>query len=96
MEDLGFNIFDKINKVFDEEFKFWNVDENGNIFRKDYNYEIKAERLIAMNWLNQVMHKNEKIAESEFYFVFTEALRRTGYKKLIIDLEDETKISAEK
>lgn len=96
MEDTGFSIFDKHNEVFNEKFSFWNVDDEGNIFRNDYNYEIAADRLTEMNWLNHVMHKNEKTAESEFYFVFTEALRRAGYKKLIIDLEDETKISAEK
>lgn len=49
-----------------------------------------------MNWLNQVIRKNEKTAESEFYFAFVEALRRAGFKRLIINLEDETRISAEK
>lgn len=96
MEDLGYSIFDKINDVFNETFKFWNVDEEGNIFRKDYHYEIPSEHLTIMNWLNQVMSKNEKTAESEFYFAFVEALRRAGFKRLIINLEDETRISAEK
>ena len=96
MEDLGFNVYDKFNEVFDNKYNFWDVDETGNIVRKDQSYEIGSERLTEMNWLNHVMSKNEKIAGCEFYFVFTEALRRAGYKKLIIDLEDETKITAEK
>ena len=49
------------------------------------------------NELIESLHeKKEKTAESEFYFAFVEALRRAGFKRLIINLEDETRISAEK
>lgn len=96
MEDLGFNVYDKFKETFNEKFNFWDVDEVGNIVRKDQSYEIGCERLTEMNWLNQVIRKNEKTAESEFYFAFVEALRRAGFKRLIINLEDETRISVEK
>ena len=96
MEDLGFNVYDKFNEVFNEKFNFWDVDEVGNVVRKDQRYEIGFERLTETNWLNHIIRKNEITAESEFYFAFVEALRRAGFKRLIINLEDETRISAEK
>ena len=66
MEDLGFNVYDKCNEVFNEKFNFWDVDEVGNIVRKDQRYEIGCERLTEMNWLNQVIRKNEKLLKVNF------------------------------
>ncbi len=91
-EDLGFSPFDKemIDKVLSNELKYWTVDEQGDISRKDRNYEISHQRLTDINWLDQILSKNEKNAEQEFYFVFIEALRRAGYKTVTIDLENPT------
>ncbi|MCR4857310.1 MAG: hypothetical protein K5890_03830 [Bacteroidales bacterium] len=89
-DNLGYNIFDKeiMDKIFNNSFEYWNIDNTGNISKKRMVYEIEQNRLTEMNWLNHILSKNEKTEEQEFYFVFIEALRRAGYKKLIIDLED--------
>ena len=76
------------NKVITNNFEYWDIDELGNILRKEDNYPIEHHRLLVHNWLDQIIKKNGSNAEQEFYFVFLEALERAGYKKLIIDLKD--------
>lgn len=91
-----FKYFDNIEEALDTNFKYWEVDEIGNISRKDKNYPIDAKRLTEMNWLNHILQKNLNSAEQEFYFVFLEALKKAGYISLTINLLDNLKISAEK
>ncbi len=89
-EDLGHGIFEKelIEKALSSDFDFWNLDEEGNISKKGMRYELPSDRLTEYNWLNHILPQNDKSTEKEFYFVYIEALKRAGYKKITIDLED--------
>ena len=79
------NIEDALNATY----KFWKIDDNGNIrrlFQEDY--IIEKDRFTEMNWLNHILGKYDENAGNEFYFVYMEALKKAGYKTLTIDLED--------
>ena len=75
------------------EFQFWTVADNGDIGRPDRtDIQIPKEKLLSQNWLTHVIakerHPNTDSAEKEFYFVLMEALRRAGYKRITINLEN--------
>ena len=88
------NIEDALNATY----KFWEIDDNGNIIRlHQESYIIEKDRLTELNWLNHILNKYDENAGNEFYFVFMEALKKAGYKTLTIDLEDSlNKITATK
>ncbi len=91
--EKGYNPTDNIEETLNENFKFWTVSEKGDIGRPDRSeVQISAEELLSENWLHYTIGKERKTgskcAESEFYFVFMEALRRAGYKKITLDVED--------
>lgn len=91
--EKGYNPMDNIEETLNENFKFWTVSEKGDISRSYRPEEgIPAENLLDTNWLSHMMGKervkDSKSAESEFYFVFMEALRRAGYKKITLDVEN--------
>lgn len=86
--------FDDIENDLAPNFEFWTISDKGDILYKGRDYiSIPSEDLLSMNWLSQEIKKerspNSKSAESEFYFVFIEALRRAGYKTITIDVTDE-------
>ena len=88
-----YNPLDNIDEALENGFEFWSVTENGDICRYDRSeIQITADRLLETNWLTQEIGKtrkpDSKTAESEFYFVYIEALRRAGYKKITLDLEN--------
>lgn len=88
-----YNPLDNIEKALDNDFKFWSITDDGDICRPDRSeIQIQAGELLDVNWLSQIIGKervqNSKNAESEFYFVFMEALRRAGYKKITLDVEN--------
>jgi hypothetical protein len=88
-----YNPLDNINDALSADFNFWTISEKGDIGRPDRSdVLISAEELLDTNWLTQEIGKervsNSKAAEAEFYFVFMEALRRAGYKKITLDVEN--------
>ena len=87
-----FRIFDDMEGALKDNFEFWEVDEEGNITCKSHTYEISKERLGEMNWLSHMLKKNEKSKEKEFYFAYIKALKNAGYKSIVIDLNDITKL----
>lgn len=100
--EKGYNPLDNIDDALSGDFNFWTVSEKGDIGRPDRSdVQISAEELLTDNWLFQMIDKERKAgsrsAEAEFYFVFMEALRRAGYKKITLDVEDiHAPISGEK
>ena len=85
--------FEDIEDTLSNDFQFWRVAENGDISRSDREYiEITSQHLLEQNWLTIEMekerHRGTANAEREFYFAYIEALRRAGYKKIIIDVRD--------
>lgn len=83
-------------EIFQNNFTFWDVDNKGNISKKDKNYEIPCDRLTELNWLEQVIKKNELTAEQEFYYVFMVALKNAGYSQITINLNDPFNLDATK
>ena len=85
--------FDNIEEDLTNDFHFWKIADNGDITRSDREeVEIPCEALLNTNWLSHEIKKERQSgtasAESEFYFVFMEALRRAGYKQITIDVEN--------
>lgn len=85
--------FDDVDEDLINDFKYWTIGVNGDIGRPDReDVQISKEELLSQIWLTHVIkkerHHNTDSAESEFYSVFMEALKRAGYKKIILDVED--------
>lgn len=99
---MEYRPLDNIAEVLNNDFKFWTVSERGDIGRPDRTeVQIPAEDLLSQNWLSHMIAKERNIgsksAEAEFYFVFMEALRRAGYKKVTLDVKNlHATISGEK
>lgn len=99
---MEYNPLDNIDEALKNDFDFWTVSDKGDIGRPDRTeVQIPAEELLSQNWLSHMIGKERyvgsKSAEAEFYFVFMEALRRAGYKKITLDVEDlHADISGEK
>lgn len=77
--------------LFEQSFKWWSVDEHGNISYKGHSKAfISSENLTNGNQLTHQMSRlrseEEKEANAEFYFAYLEALRNAGYKKITIDV----------
>lgn len=75
----------------EQSFKWWTVDESGNISYKGHSKAfISSENLTTENQLTHQMSRlrsEEEIgANAEFYFAYLEALRNAGYKKITIDV----------
>lgn len=89
-------IFDDMESVFEATFKNWEILEDCTIVSKNRRYTIEGDRLLEQNWLNHILNKVGEQYDKEFYFVYLEALRRKGYKKITIDIVDKRSlISAE-
>lgn len=97
-----YNPLDNIDEALKNDFEFWTVSEKGDISRPDRaEVQIPAEDLLSQNWLSHMIgkerNKDSKSAEAEFYFAYMEALRRAGYKRITLDLENpHAAISGEK
>lgn len=88
-----YNPLDNLDEALDNDFKFWSITDNGDICRPDRSeIQIQASELLDVNWLSHIIGKgrvpDSKNAESEFYFVFMEALHRAGYKRIMLDVEN--------
>ena len=87
------HLFEDVEKDLTERFTWWEVDDKGNIkFKGHTKTSISAEDLVIGNLLTHVLsrkrNENEESANSEFYFAFMLALKRAGYKKITIDIEN--------
>lgn len=86
--------FDDIDNDLTMDFEYWEISDNGDIslFGRD-DIRISSKDLLSMNWLSHEIKKerrpNSRSAESEFYLVYIEALRRAGYRTITIDVRDE-------
>ena len=88
-----FRPFDDIDGDLRNEFKFWNVTEQGDVTLKDRrDIHISSSDLLNQNWLNHILrkqgyHANTRDDLIEFYFAFTKALLNAGYKSITLNLE---------
>lgn len=90
---MEYNPLDNIDEALKNDFEFWTVSEKGDISRPDRaEVQIPAEDLLSQNWLSHMIgkerDKDSKSAEAEFYFAYMEALRRAGYKRITLDVEN--------
>ncbi|MCF0220380.1 MAG: hypothetical protein HUK14_11415 [Muribaculaceae bacterium] len=100
----GYNPLEDVdNALTDGDFKFWQVDDKGNIkYIPDGNMYVMADELAAENWLDHYLRKadlnNGGIpALKEFYSVYMYALRVSGFKSITIDVQNPIQIiSSEK
>lgn len=87
---------ENLEDIFQNNFTFWDVDDKGNISKKDKKYEISCDRLLELNWLEHIIKKNKQTAEQEFYYVFMAALKNAGYSQITINLDEPFKLQATK
>lgn len=90
-DELGWKLFDDLEKDLDDNLKWWDVDENGNIqYKGGTKSSISADNLTQCNYLTHVLKKvrpdAEKDANAEFYFAYLRALKNVGFKKITIDV----------
>ena len=85
--------FDSVDEDLENQFEHWTISNCGDIeHRERTDIVIPQSALLNQNWLTHILKKvsygNCAPAEQEFYFVYLEALKRAGYRKITIDLED--------
>ena len=95
----GYNPIEDVDKTLtDGDFKFWQVDGNGNIkYIPDGNVYVTADELTAENWLHHYLrkadlHNGGTPALKEFYAVYLFALRIAGFKSITIDVQNPTQL----
>lgn len=90
-DEQGWKLFDDLEKDLEDNLKWWDVDENGNIqYKGSTKSSISADQLTQCNYLTHVLTRvrpdAEKDANAEFYFAYLRALKNVGFKKITIDV----------